>query len=82
MTSFPLFLHLALKALWFFQMTKVEYSSQGDSLLPIQEPNPPSILHDLAIGDKVEESVEAISCHDKSQNNLGAQQPILGRKRG
>ena len=35
-------------------------------------PNLPSSLHELTIEDKVEESVEAIGCHDKPQNSLGS----------
>ena len=45
-------------------------SSQGDGLLPIQEPNPSLNLHDVAIGNKVKENVEATSCHEMVQNNL------------
>ena len=29
-------------------------------------------LHDLTIEDKVEESIKAIGCHDKPQNNPGS----------
>ena len=59
-----------IQSLCDFVGDKGESSSQGDGLLPIQEPNPSLNLHDAAIGNKVDENVEATSCHEMVQNNL------------